>query len=211
MKKLICFDMDGTLVSQNSWYKLNLALGLTAEQDKQMYDLYGAGKLTYEDWTKNILEIYKQKGKASKGFVGEVLSDYELVPGVKDLVDYLRGQDYELAIISGSFDVLVDLVAIDLGIKLKKGNTKLIYDDRDMVVDIESGGEEVFAKLEHLKQFCAELNIGFDQCICIGDGANDRELFKATGKGITFSDAPKIIRDQAWKVVDSLVEIKNIL
>ena len=41
--KLICFDMDGTLISQNSWYKPNLALGNTAEEDQEMYDAYGRG------------------------------------------------------------------------------------------------------------------------------------------------------------------------
>lgn len=211
MKKLICFDMDGTLIRENSWYKLNLALGVTAEQDKQMYDLYGEGKLTYEDWTKNLLKLYKENCLASRDFVRETLVDYELVSGAKDLVDYLRGQGYELAVISGSFDVLVEMVADDLGIKLRKSNTKLIYDDQGVLVDMENRGDEVFAKFEYLKEFCVGLGIGLDQCVCIGDGSNDLEMFKATKQGITFTDAPEKLLKEAWQVVGSLAEIKNIL
>lgn len=32
--KLICFDVDGTLITNNSWYDLNIALGVTPKEDR---------------------------------------------------------------------------------------------------------------------------------------------------------------------------------
>ena len=48
--KLVCFDLDNTLIAANSWERLNLALGITAEEDTAMYKQFKAGSLSYTDW-----------------------------------------------------------------------------------------------------------------------------------------------------------------
>ncbi len=208
--KLVCFDMDDTLIHQNSWYKLNIGLGVTAVQDREMYEAYGAGTLSYTDWLKKLFSIYQMNG-ANKEAVEKILSEYTLADGAKELVLYLKDMGYELAIISGSIDTLVDTVANELKIGLRKGNTHFSYDDSGNLCDIQSGGEEKHAKLMHLSGFCNQLKIKLTQCVCIGDGANDIELFKATGKGVTFTNAPEKVQREAWKIVKSFREIEDIL
>ncbi len=209
--KLVCFDMDDTLIKQNSWYKLNVSLGVTPEEDKKMYEAYSKGELRYEDWLRQLVGLYKRHGKANKSNIIAVLEDYEFAEGAEDLVSHLKEQGYEIVIISGSFDFLVANVAEALGVSFKKGNTSFIFDDKDELVEVISLGDELHAKLEHLKTFCNQLGIGIDECICIGDGANDIELFRATRRGITFQDAPTVVKSEAWKIVDTLSDIKAIL
>ena len=60
----------------------------------------------------------------------------------------------------------------------------------------------------YLESFCEMLGIGLDECACIGDGANDLELFRKTGRGITFRGSK--IESDAWKVIDSLKDIPAI-
>jgi phosphoserine phosphatase len=64
------------------------------------------------------------------------------------------------------------------------------------------------AKLRYLEAFAEQLHIPIEQCVCVGDGANDRAMFDATGHGITFTGSA--IESSAWKVIDSLQELKSI-
>lgn len=206
--KLICFDMDDTLIHQNSWYKLNLALGVTHEEDTQMYNAYATGELSYENWTKSLFALYQKHGKANKAYIKNILSDFIINPEAYEVINYLKGKGYNLAIISGSFDILVDLVANELGILNQKGNTSLIYDENGILIDIKTYGDEGSAKLRHLKQICENIGVSVTECACVGDGANDLEMFKATGYGVTFPDSP--IKDSAWKTINSLKGLTKI-
>lgn len=209
--KLVCFDLDGTLIAENSWYKLNTALGVTPEEDRAMYDQYSKGELSYEAWVRALAEIYRKHGKAKRDLIESVLAQYVLVDGAKDLVEYLKGKGYAVALISGSFNILLDNVAKELGIEHSIANTKLVFGADDMLMDIESSGEERLAKVEHLKRICQDLGIDVRQCVCVGDGGNDLDIFALTGKGITLEDSSDAIKSAAWKVVPTLRDIKNIL
>jgi len=209
--KLICFDMDDTLIDQNSWYKLNIALGVTPEEDQQMYDDYVGGSLSYQEWTAKLLALYAERKLATKDTISNILSEYTLKEGAKDLVLYLQQRGYILVIISGSFDILVRQVAEELGIKYFKANTNFEFDSRNYLKSIQSGGDEAHAKLNHLGSFCDQLGVSILECVCIGDGANDLELFKKTQKGITFIGAPEVISKVAWHTVNQLTDIKNLL
>lgn len=203
--------MDGTLISQNSWYKLNLALGITAEEDQEMYDAYGRGDLSYSDWMTKLSSLYKERGLATKEVIYSSLAEFDLKDGVKDLFLDLQEKKYELVIISGSFDILVQKVAETLNVKHYKANTELEFTNNGYLQNIVSAGDELHEKLRHLEIFCEKLKIPINQCVCIGDGANDFELFKKTQKGITFTDAPKYLKKEAWHVVNNLSDIKNLL
>ncbi len=209
--KLICFDMDETLIKQNSWYVLNIALGITPEEDLEMYEAYVRGELPYDEWTSKLVTLYKERGLATRENIITALSAYELKEGATDLVTYLHQKNYQSAIISGSFDVLVDLVADKLTIPLRKANTRLLFDDAGFLSEVASQGEEKYAKLQHLENFCSREGIDMSECLCIGDGANDIELFKATNRGVTFTNAPEVVKESAWKVVHELSDIKTFL
>jgi len=203
--------MDDTLISQNSWYKLNLAVGITDAEDMQMYTDFVNGSLTYEQWIKQLSKLYLNRGQATKEKITQTLSEFTLMEGAEATVKYLQEKSYQIAIISGSFDVLVEKVSQQLGVKLYKANTKIMFDETGYFKEFVSAGDEQHAKLSHLQQFCDELGISIDNCVCIGDGANDLELFKATGKGVTFPDALPEVQAAAWKVVQNLPAIKEVL
>lgn len=150
---LICFDIDDTLIRGNSWRDLHGALGMTPEENKRMYEAYQSGSMTYDEWLAQILVIYKKNGLASKSFIQSTLQHFELVPGARDIVTYLRDAGYTVAIISGSFDILTNAVADALHVDVRKGNTSLIFDADEMLQDLRSYGDETHAKLLHLQHF----------------------------------------------------------
>lgn len=206
--KLICFDLDKTIITENSWYNLNLSMGMTKEEDQKYYDQYYAEEITYQEWIKKLLDHFIKNGKATKGNIEKSLSSYELQPFAREVVEYLKLKGYKIALISGSINILVELVARDLSIEYFGGVNTFVFNESNYLKDIIVIDDDKVAKLEILIKFCRDLNISLDEVVCIGDGDNDIELFKATGKGITFTDSK--IKEYSWKVIENLSDLKTI-
>lgn len=210
--KLICFDLDDTLISQhgwkNSWYALNKTLGISDEEDERWLNEYLSGSIDYERWNEILLERYKQHPDANREQITNVLTDVTYTDWARESVKYLRSRGYQLVLISGSIDIVVSFVARELGFELAKANNTFVFDDNERLAAIHSLGDERIAKTRHLESFCDQLGVGIDECACIGDGANDLDMFQRTGRGITFRGSK--IEAAAWKVIDSLRDIPTI-
>ncbi len=207
--ELVCFDINKTLVEETTWDDLNIALGMTREEDERYIQEFNQGKITYRQWINILQDIYLKRGRANRKTIIDSIAKYSYKPGAKDLVHYLREQGYKIALISGSIDIMVGMVAKDLDIDLVEANNIFVFNDHDDLTKITTFDEDDLAKLHHLESFCRELEINLGQCACIGDGDNDIKLFEATKHGITFTGSK--IAPAAWQVIDQLSDIKNIL
>ena len=56
----VCFDLNKTLIHENSWLNLNLALGVTQEEDDELMQQYESGATSYEAANKRLLAIYSK-------------------------------------------------------------------------------------------------------------------------------------------------------
>jgi len=207
--KLICFDLNKTLINENTWVDLNLAMGMTKEEDDILFNLYEEGIISYMRWQKIIEKIYLNRGKSKKKIIENVIYKYTYKKGAKQIVKYLIKKCYKVALISSSIDLLVKRGAGELNIELYNAGNKLIFDNKDNLIKLKCLGEEKSVKLKQLKEFCKRLKIKITECACVGDGDNDRKLFEVTGKGITFKGSK--IEKAAWKVIDDLSQIKDVL
>lgn len=206
--KLICFDLNKTLIKENTWYDLNLKMGMTPEEDRRLFDLYESGKLSYIEWQKKLTEIYVKNGKASHENISKIILNYSYLNEAKEIIKYLKNKGYELALISGSIDLLVSKVSYELDIKLYGCNNYMIFDNNNYLKDIVVLGDDKEVKVSILKNFCRVLEIKPNQCACVGDGDNDLEIFKYTGQGITFKGSK--IEEYASAVIDKLTDLKLI-
>lgn len=125
------------------------------------------------------------------------------------MVSHLKQKGYEIALISGGMDILVEMVARELEIKLFAANNIFVFDENNYLQSFLTFDHQNLAKVRHLQSFARQLGITLEQCVCVGDGANDIELFKKSKHRITFEDSK--IKDYAWKVVKDLREISSIL
>ncbi len=210
--KLVCFDLDKTLINfdgQNSWHALNVALGVTPEEDQKLFEQYYRGEFTYREWQQKLLAIFLKSPKANQRDITEILSKYSFNNGVKEIVAYCKSKGYSIALISGSLDLLVDIVGRDLGIELSEATNKLIFDESGKLKDIVDLGDESIAKLNLLESCCRKLGVTLEECVCIGDGDNDIEMFKKTGRGVTFTGSK--IENDAWKVIESLGGLRDLI
>lgn len=206
--KLICFDLDQTLITHSSWKELGFALGISYEEDNRLYKEYESGKLTYDEWNNKILKYYLKHKDSTREGIRDILSKYSYTEGVREAVEYLKSKNYILVLISGSIDILVEMVARDLGIKYFKANNTFVFDEKDRLQSIRTYGDEISAKADHLESISEMLGINIKECACVADGANDIEMFRRTGHGVTWRGSP--IENESWKVLNSLGDLKKI-
>ena len=211
MKPLICFDLDGTLTKESTWKLLNLRLGITQEQDSQLFHQYLAGGvLNYKEWLNQLVALHKSAGKSvPKGEIVALAREMELADYACEIVKEVKDKGYEVLLLSGGVDTIVETAAERLGFTNWRACSKIIYNEQGVFENIETMGDERDAKLSLLEEFCHDKGYTLSQTICIGDGGNELSIFKET-KGILVGNNTEL-RDVAWKQVATLNEITELI
>ena len=209
MQKVIFFDLDGTLTPQFTWYDFNLLLGITPEEDTKLFDQYVKGELKYTDWIAEVIRIHKSRASVTKEEIVAFAGSLPLRDDAQEIIKLLQQKGYVIILISGSVDVVVETIAKRLGIQDWLACSTLVFDDQNLLTNITSIGDESDAKLSLVKKYLEAKNIGLENCISIGDGGNELENFKVM-KGILFGNN-QTLAPFAWKQVETLSEIKNLL
>lgn len=206
--KLVVFDLNETLISENTWMELNLAMGVKPEEDEQFMRWYEEGVISYEEGQRFLEKIYRLRGHGNKEkMIGAM--KYSFRPGAEDLIEYLHSKGYTVALLSGAIDLLVEKVAGEVKIDLHGAHNQLEFDENGMFKRIICDGDDADFKLKKTREFAKSLGIEMNQIVCVGDSYNDVKIFNETGRGITFADSK--IADKAWKTVANLSEIKSLL
>jgi phosphoserine phosphatase len=207
--KLVCFDLNKTLIKENTWLNLNLDMGVTKEEDNMILRLYEEGILSYEEGLSILERIYKKRGKATKENIQKSINKYSYTKGAKGIVKYLKENGYIVALITGSMILLAEKVAKELNIDHFEANNNIVFGTNNYLKNFAPIGEDSDVKLKQLENLCKKLNVEINSCACVGDGDNDALMFDRTKHGITFKGSK--IEDKAWKVINSLGDLKNIL
>lgn len=207
--RMVCFDLNKTLIEENTWRELNLAMGVTQREDDLLMQWANEGIIDDQTGQDILCAIYRARGDASKEKIESIISKYTLVDGAREVIDHCRSKGYEIALISGAMESLVENVASRLGIEHWRAGNKLVYGDDGVLQHIEAAPSEATNKADQLKALCTELQIDTAQVVVVGDGSSDAELFKLTGKGITFENST--ISELAWKTVPDLRAVTKVL
>ncbi|HPD99098.1 HAD-IB family phosphatase [Candidatus Saccharibacteria bacterium] len=207
--KLIAFDLNKTLIRENSWLNLNIAMGVSTAEDDILVRWSQQRIITDAMGQQILCEIYKQRGDISYQAIWKILSNYTYVPHAKKVVALLQSRGYSVALVSGAMDILVKAVAEELDIKHWRAANTFIFNEFDMLQRIDSVKNDAHYKAEMLLELCNELQCTPKECLVVGDGANDIELFKLTGNGVTFTGSN--IKHEARYIITGLDEILDIV
>ena len=124
----------------------------------------------------------------------------KLRAGAQQLVATMRADGTKTILVSGGFTYFTSRVARDAGFDEHHAN--ILLDDglalTGFVKEPVLGRE---AKLDALEDGASELQIGLDQTLAVGDGANDLDMIKRAGLGVAFHAKP-IVADAARVRID---------
>ena len=208
--KIICFDVNGTLVEESPWDAFNLK-GEAKENFKKVFNDFYENKIGVDFLWKEVVSVLKKDGKGSKEYILNSSNPLKhLKEGAEDLIKYLKEKGYKIYLISCSIDIYLEKLCRVLLIDEFYAGTHFSFNGDDLIT-IESDCTENNFKERKLKELAEKEKIDPKEIFFVGDGSNDIGAFKLTGKGIAIDSNVAELNDIAWRKIKRLEEIKNIL
>lgn len=188
MRRLICFDMDSTLIETEVIDELAMRAGV-GDQVKAITERAMRGEIDF-------CESFKERVALLKGLDESVMRDIAehlpITEGVERLMYVLKRYGYKIAILSGGFTYFGNYLKEKFGIDYVYANQLEIVDGKltgRYLGDIVDGKR----KAELLQLLAQVENVDIAQTIAVGDGANDLPMLSVAGLGIAFHAKPKVV------------------
>ncbi len=197
-RRLVCFDMDSTLIQAEVIDELAVAAGVGA-QVKAITESAMRGELDFAESFRRRVALLKGLDAA---VLARIADELPLTEGAERLCAVLKRLGYRLAILSGGFTFFGRHLQRRLGIDHVHANELEIVDGR--LTGRHLGGiVDAPAKARLLKEIAAAEGISQRQVIAVGDGANDLQMLSAAGLGIAFHAKP-VVRASAGHAISTL-------
>jgi len=210
-KKLICFDVDGTLVEdKTSFITLIKGLGCPLGEIMAIYRNAMAGKVSFEEAQARVSEIFRTSELANREYIVQIFSQIALKPGAVELIGWLKKKGYEVWLVSGAIDTHVADVAGRIGASGYCAHSSLEFDENGRFRRINYSSNQNPWKAKVVAGLAQARQIHPADVYFVGDGENDIDVFKIT-KGIAIAPYDPHLENIAWKKLMSLSEIKDII
>lgn len=188
MRRLICFDMDSTLIQTECIDELAKRAGV-GDKVSEITARAMHGEIDFK-------ESFKERVALLKGLDASVMKDIAenmpITEGTDRLMSVLKTCGYKIAILSGGFTYFGEYLRKKYGIDYVYANELEIGDDGKLtgryVGDIVDGQR----KAELLKLIAQVERVNLAQTIAVGDGANDLPMIGEAGLGIAFHAKPRV-------------------
>jgi phosphoserine phosphatase len=187
-KKLFLADMDSTMIGQECIDELAGYVGLKAHV-AAITERAMRGDIAFEPALRERVALLK--GLPIK-VIEEVIDRHiKLTPGGRTLVATMRANGGFTCMVSGGFTLFTNRIAAMIGFDDTHANTLALDGDRlaGTVVEPVFGRDAKRATLVSLRE---RLNLGKDETLVAGDGANDLDMILEAGLGIAFHAKPKV-------------------
>ena len=178
MRRLICFDMDSTLIETEVIDELAIRAGV-GDQVKAITEAAMRGEIDF-------CESFRQRCALLKGLdvsvMQEIAENLPITEGVDRLMRILKKVGFKIAILSGGFTYFGNFLK-------QKYNIDYVYANE---LEIENGkltGNHVGDIVDGKRK--AEY-VDSRQTVAVGDGANDLPMISIAGLGIAFHAKPKV-------------------
>ncbi len=203
-RRLVCFDMDSTLIQTEVIVELAKAAGV-GEKVHQITEAAMQGEIDFkESFTQRIALLKGLDEKVLK----QVAENLPITEGAERLFKTLKKYGFKTAILSGGFTYFGKHLQSRFGIdyvfanELEIKNGTLTGNYIGEVVD----GQK---KAELLRNLAFKEDIHLEQVIAVGDGSNDLPMLRLAGLGIAFHAKPLVKKSASHAI--STIGLDGIL
>ena len=186
-RRLICFDMDSTLIGTECIDELAERAGVGAEV-KAITESAMRGEIDFK-------ESFTRRVALLKGLDVSVMEDIArnmpFNEGLERMMRILKMVGYKTAILSGGFTYFGNYLKLKFGFDYVYANELEVEDGKltgRYLGEVVDGRR----KAELLKFLCQMEGIHQEQSVAVGDGANDLPMLGLAGLGIAYHAKPKV-------------------
>jgi phosphoserine phosphatase len=190
-RRLVCFDMDSTLIQTEVIDELAAAAGV-GEQVAAITERAMRGEL---DFSASFHERVALLKGLEESVLAGIAARLPITEGAERLIGSLKALGYRIAILSGGFTYFAESLQQRLGIDIVHANPLDIEQGRltgQVTAPIVDGAR----KAQLLREIAAQEGVRLEQVIAVGDGANDLPMLAIAGLGIAFHAKP-LVKEQA--------------
>ena len=198
MRRLICFDMDSTLIQTECIDELAEKAGV-GEQVRAITESAMRGEIDFK-------ESFAKRVALLKGLdisvMKEIAENMPITEGVERLMFVLKRYGYKIAILSGGFTYFGEYLQKKFGIDYVYANELEVEDGKltgRYLGDVVDGKR----KAELLRLIAQVEKVDIAQTIAVGDGANDLPMLSLAGLGIAFHAKPKV-KENAQQSINTI-------
>jgi phosphoserine phosphatase len=189
MRRLICFDMDSTLIQTECIDELAERAGV-GDKVKAITERAMRGEIDFkESFTERVALL---KG-LDVSVMQEIAENLPITEGVERLMTILKRCGYKIAILSGGFTFFGEYLQRKFGIDYVYANELEIDDDGKLTGRYVGEIVDGHRKAELLKLIAQVEKVNLAQTIAVGDGANDLPMISQAGLGIAFHAKPRVV------------------
>ena len=188
-RRLICFDMDSTLIQTECIDELAIRAGV-GDQVKAITERAMRGEIDFK-------ESFSQRVALLKGLDVSVMQDIAehlpITEGADRLISVLKRCGYKIAILSGGFTYFGEYLQRRFGIDYVYANELEVDDNGKLTGRYLGEVVDGHRKAELLKLIAQVEKVNLAQTIAVGDGANDLPMISEAGLGIAFHAKPRVV------------------
>ena len=185
-KKLLIADMDSTIIKEESLDELARQIGKEKEVSYITNEAMN-GKIEFKKALIKRVAILKGN---STDILETLKKNININDGAKELVKTMNKNGSVTVLVSGGFTFLTEYLKELLNFKYAHANSLEIIEKEFKKYEITGKVEEPIldnkAKLEYLNKYIKKYNLNYNDTICVGDGANDIEMIKKAGIGVSY-------------------------
>jgi len=205
--KLVAFDMDGTLIKEDScWWVIHRHFG-THEKALVNLRAYERGEIDYCEFMRRDIALWQPRPHISK--IEKIFGGLQPTPHARDVTSEIKRRGYQLAMITGGIDILAERIARQLGIPHVLANG-LAVDERGYLT-----GEGIFRvepclKHETLAKLADKFGMTLDECVAVGDSKYDSNFLKHAGLAVAIGN-DSILSEVADIVISDFKHLPQLL
>lgn len=186
-KRMVVFDVDSTLIQGEVIEMLGAHAGVEPEI-REITEAAMRGELNFTESLERRVALLEGLPATA---IDEVAASIELTPGARTTIRTLKRMGFKTGVVSGGFTQVIGGLVEELGLDFAAANELEIVDGK-LTGKVVGDVVDRAGKAKVLRRFAGEYDIPLEQCVAVGDGANDIDMLSAAGMGVAFNAKPAL-------------------